>query len=181
MRNIDAIRKRIRVILLLFMLSLLLSGVTAFAVESELYWLTSIWHAPDSILYQWLYDTYISVKTTNDAFPQIAYGFDWLAFAHIILAVLFIGPLIDPVKNIWVIQFGCIACVMLFPVALIAGHIRQIPFFWQLIDCSFGAIGLIPLVITYKKTRILEAILTCDTDPYNSNHKHSIQQPININ
>ncbi|MGZ6520099.1 MAG: hypothetical protein ACXVED_21170, partial [Bacteroidia bacterium] len=55
-----------------------------------------------------------------------------------------------PVKNIWVIQFGMIACVMVFPLALIAGHIRQIPFYWQMIDCSFGVLGIIPLYFTYK-------------------------------
>ena len=71
------------------------------------------------------------------------------------LEVLFIGTLKNPVKNIWVIEFGIIACVMIFSLALIAGSIRDIPFFWQLIDCSFGAIGLVPLIICYLKIKNL--------------------------
>jgi hypothetical protein len=64
----------------------------------------------------------------------VYYGTDWLAFAHIVIAIAFIGPLRDPVRNIWVIEFGMIACVLVIPLALIAGRIREIPFFWQLIN-----------------------------------------------
>jgi hypothetical protein len=73
-----------------------------------------------------------------------------------VIATIFIGPFINPVKNIWVIQFGMIACVMVFPLAFIAGPIRHIPFYWQLIDCSFGFFGIIPLWICYKEIRKLE-------------------------
>jgi hypothetical protein len=73
------------------------------------------------------------------------YGTDWLAFAHIVIAIAFIGPLRDPVKNVWVVQFGMIACVLVIPTALICGQIRGVPFYWRLIDCSFGVIGIIPL------------------------------------
>ncbi|MBA3972556.1 MAG: hypothetical protein H0X46_10550, partial [Bacteroidetes bacterium] len=92
----------------------------------------------------------------NAQYIQLAYGTDWLAFSHIVIAMAFIGPLIDPVKNIWVIQFGIIACVMVFPLALIAGPIRHIPFYWQLIDCSFGLFGAIPLIICYRHIKALE-------------------------
>jgi len=51
-----------------------------------------------------------------------------------------------------------IACVIVFPLALIAGPIRQIPFFWQMIDCSFGALGLIPLYMCYKNIKKLETL-----------------------
>jgi hypothetical protein len=85
----------------------------------------------------------------------LLYGYDWLAFAHFILAILFIGPYRYPVKNIWVIQFGLIACVLIFPLAFIAGSFRGIPFGWQLIDCSFGVVGAIPLWICYHKAKQL--------------------------
>ena len=87
----------------------------------------------------------------------MAYGTDWLAFAHIVIAVAFIGPLRDPVKNIWVIEFGIIACIMIFPLALIAGPIRGIPFYWRLIDCMFGAIGIVPLMIVHRLIKQIEA------------------------
>jgi len=39
------------------------------------------------------------------------------------------------------------ACVGVIPLALICGPLRGIPFYWQLIDCSFGVVGFIPLLI----------------------------------
>jgi hypothetical protein len=99
---------------------------------------------------------YAAVKTTNEKYPYLSYGTDWLAFAHLVIAVVFIGPLKDPVKNIWVIEFGMIACLMVFPLAFIAGPIRGIPFYWQLIDCSFGVFGFILLYSCYKNIKQLE-------------------------
>jgi hypothetical protein len=81
---------------------------------------------------------------TNAHYPFLAYGTDWLAFAHLVIAVAFIGPYFDPIRNKWVITFGLIACVGVIPLALIAGPIRGIPFGWRLIDCSFGVCGAIP-------------------------------------
>lgn len=78
-------------------------------------------------------------------YPWVAYGTDWLAFAHLALAVLFIGPWRDPVRNIWVIEFGLLACLGVLPLALICGPIRGIPFYWRLIDCSFGVLAFLPL------------------------------------
>ena len=82
---------------------------------------------------------------TYRQYPFVAYGTDWLAFGHIVIAIFFIGPLIDPVRNIWVIQAGLIACVAVLPLALICGPIREIPFYWRLIDSSFGVVGFIVL------------------------------------
>jgi hypothetical protein len=72
--------------------------------------------------------------------------------------VLFVGPLTHPVKNKWVIQFGIIACIAIVPLAFIAGGIRGIPIFWRLIDCSFGAFGIIPLIICYRLIKQMEAL-----------------------
>ena len=69
-------------------------------------------------------------------------GFDWLAFAHVVIAILFIGVLRDPVRNIWVVEFGMIACILILPFAFVMGHERGIPLWWQLIDCSFGVFGM---------------------------------------
>ena len=123
--------------------------------ETELEFLSRCF-PPDTGLGSWIDRVYVGVKTTNEQFPFIGYGYDWLAFAHIVIAIAFIGPIKDPVKNIWIIEFGCIACVAVIPLAFIAGHIRHIPIYWQLIDCSFGVIGLIPLLICHKKIKQLE-------------------------
>ena len=66
------------------------------------------------------------------------------------IGTAFIGPLRDPVRNIWVIEFGMIACLMVIPLAFICGPIRGIPFIWRIIDCSFGLFGIIPLWFTRK-------------------------------
>ena len=150
------LKSSIRNQILFFIIGLLLSGITAFPIETEL----AIAHANISSfpLYvrDWLSTVYFAVKTTNQQFPYLSYGTDWLAFAHIVISVAFIGPLKDPVKNIWVIQFGMISCVMIFPLAFIAGPIRGIPFFWQLIDCSFGIIGFALLYTCYRNILKLE-------------------------
>jgi hypothetical protein len=70
-----------------------------------------------------------------------------------VIAIAFLGPLKDPVKNIWVVEFGMIACVLVIPLALICGAIRDIPLYWRLIDCSFGVFGLIPLVMVWRMIR----------------------------
>jgi hypothetical protein len=78
------------------------------------------------------------------------YGTDWLAFAHVVIAIAFIGPLRDPVRNRWVIEFGMIACILIIPWGIIFGSIRGIPSFWSVIDFSFGILGLIPLWLVRK-------------------------------
>jgi hypothetical protein len=146
----------IRIILIVFIIGLIVSGITAFPIETELVALIDIKSFLPLTMQSWLTTIYQAVASTNKTYPYLSYGTDWLAFAHLVIAVAFVGPLKDPVRNIWVIQFGMIACVMVFPLAFICGPIRSIPFFWQLIDCSFGIFGLIPLFICYKKIRLLE-------------------------
>lgn len=150
--------KTIRNWIIFFMISLFLSGVTAIPAETELAFLTRCF-PPDTVLGVWLEKVYVGVLDTNNHYPFIAYGYDWLAFAHFVLAILFIGPLRDPVRNKWVIEFGIIACLLIIPFALIAGHFRGIPFGWRLIDCSFGVIGILPLNICLKKIKQLELII----------------------
>lgn len=94
----------------------------------------------------WLERVNDGITATNALYPFLAYGTDWLAFAHIVLAAAFIGPFRDPVRNKWVIDFGLIACAAVIPLAMIAGPIRGIPFPWRLVDCSFGIFGCLPLL-----------------------------------
>jgi hypothetical protein len=96
-----------------------------------------------------------ALADTNARYPFLAYGTDWLAFAHIVLAILFIGPFVDPIRNRWVITFGLIASVGVFLLALIAGPIRGIPLYWRLIDCSFGLVcGAISLLLLHKTNQL---------------------------
>ena len=136
----------VRWLLSLFIVLLVLSGITAFKLESELSWILAQFDDNSSAFAQWLVLAHEGVKYANAHYPFLAYGTDWLAYAHLVIAVVFIGPLIDPVKNIWVIKFGIIACAGIIPLALIAGQIRSIPSFWIIIDCSFGVLGCVPLI-----------------------------------
>ncbi len=140
------------------MVLLVLSGITAFPIETQLAIANNNLSSFPRFLQNWLHEVYVAVHTTNLKYPYLSYGTDWLAFAHLVIAVAFIGPLKDPVKNIWVIQFGMIASLMVFPLALIAGNIRGIPFYWQMIDCSFGFFGFLLLYVTYKNIVKLEKL-----------------------
>jgi hypothetical protein len=148
-------RKIIRHWLRFYIVALFISGATAIPVEQELTYIVS--HFPfEGSTKGWLEQVLVGIKKASEDYPFLFYGYDWLAFAHFVLAILFIGPLRDPVKNKWVIEFGIIACVLIIPFALIAGHFRGMPFWWRLIDCSFGIIGMIPLIICLKNIKRLE-------------------------
>jgi len=133
---------------------LILSGITAFPLASEIRLLDGAVHTPRlqgianlTGLLPWIDRACVGIIQTNGRYPFLAYGTDWLAFAHLLIAVAFIGPYVDPVRNKWVITFGLIACAGVIPLALIAGPIRGIPLTWRLIDCSFGILGSIPLLL----------------------------------
>lgn len=106
----------------------------------------------------WIEKVFIAYRKVNETYPFLLYGYDWLAFAHFVLAILFIGPYRDPLKNIWIIQFGLIACVLVIPFALVAGHFREIPIGWRLIDCSFGVFGFALLWIVYTRIQKLQTL-----------------------
>ncbi|MDP4261064.1 MAG: hypothetical protein Q8941_00920 [Bacteroidota bacterium] len=155
-------RKQIIIIrrwIIFFMIILFFSGLTAMPAESELLFLSRCF-PPVTPMGEWMERIYLGVANTNKDYPFIAYGFDWLAFAHFILAILFIGPLRDPLRNKWVIEFGMISCALVIPFALVAGYFRGIPFWWRMIDCSFGLVGIIPLGICLKKINRLSRINT---------------------
>jgi hypothetical protein len=159
------LRTNIRFWLAAFIAGLVLSGLTAFPLETELRILCSLLGidpaAPPSDyagLKHWIAFVAAGLRETYAKYPFIAYGTDWLAFAHLVIAIAFIGPYRDPVRNSWVVTFGMIACAGIIPLALIAGAIREIPFYWRLIDCSFGVFGIIPLLLVRRNIAILETI-----------------------
>lgn len=159
---------------MVFVVFLILSGITAFPLEWELSFLAEISKSASGIIQKWLSEVYEAIRETNSKFPFMSYGTDWLAFAHIVIAVAFIGPLRDPVRNIWVIQFGMIACIMVLPLAFICGHIRHIPFYWQLIDCSFGVIGILPLYLCHRYIISLEKIIFIKNNLINTHNEQYV-------
>ena len=146
------LRRRIKLLTWLFIVGLVLSGVTAIPLEWEMNVLLKIFGtshlSPEqatSGMVKWLLKVREALQETNAKFPFLSYGFDWLAFGHIVIALGFIGALRDPVRNIWLFDFGMIACGLVIPWAFIFGGVRGIPFGWRLIDCSFGVFGFFPL------------------------------------
>ena len=147
--------KQIKKIIVAFIILLAVSGITAIPIDLQLNLILKF-IPQNNILSNWLTKVLTAYETVKIQYPFLLYGYDWLAFAHIILAILFYGPYKDPVKNIWVIQFGLIACTLVLPLAFVAGYFRNIPFWWQLIDSCFGIIGFAVLWICYKKILLLQ-------------------------
>ena len=151
------LRRRIRFCLSVFIVGLVVSGLTAFPLLTELEYTArvlglSVGDAPENYtgLRHWILIVREALRETYAKYPFMAYGTDWLAFAHIVIAIFFIGPLVRPEGNRWVIVAGMIACGLVVVLALICGPIRGIPFFWRLIDCSFGVFGFIPLWFAWR-------------------------------
>ncbi len=151
----EKLRRRIRAWIVFVIIAIVASGVTAFPVESELRWLQPYLHCFPPAVADWLGRVYTGIRETNRLFLFLAYGYDWLAFAHLVIALVFVGPLREPVKNIWIIEWAMLCCVAVFPLAQIAGPIRSVPFFHQVVDCCFGLFGLVPLIIIRQKILLL--------------------------
>lgn len=146
--------RRIHILLWVFLVALVFSGATAIPLETELSFLTR-WAGGESETAHWFLKVRNALVETNAKYPFVAYGTDWLAFAHFVIAIAFIGPLRDPVKNVWVIEFGMIACALVVPFALVMGSVRGIPLGWRLIDCSFGIFGMMPLWLCRQQIKRL--------------------------
>lgn len=156
--QIEQLRTQIRLRIILIIAGLVFSGVTAFPIEWELQ-IANQWISErqwDNLFSHWIGQAYQAVQRTNSEYPFIAYGSDWLGFAHLVIAIVFIGPLKDPIRNRWVVEFGIIACVLIFPFAFVAGHVREIPIFWRFIDCTFGIVGGAILMDCNHKIKLWE-------------------------
>ncbi|MEO8527539.1 MAG: hypothetical protein ABI435_00510 [Pseudolysinimonas sp.] len=151
----------IRICLVIVIVGLVISGVTAFPLEWEIGIASQVLHNSPAVdilpgLVEWIDRVRDALVNTGGRYPFLAYGTDWLAFAHLVIATAFIGPLRDPVRNLWVIRWGMIACVGVIPLALIAGSVRGLPWGWLLLDCSFGVVAIVPLLIAERLSRRLE-------------------------
>ena len=155
--------RAIRGWLLVVIVGLAVSGVTAFPLETELRMMhasfssSALRHFSEfTRLLPWITQVHQALAATNRAYPFLAYGTDWLAFAHILFAVLFLGPYRDPVRNRWVITFGLIASAAIFPLAFIAGPLRHIPLGWRFIDSSFAIFAAVPLMMCLRHLRAID-------------------------
>ena len=163
MELITSRENRVRFFLILFMIALTLSGLTAIPTQGETRVLKQLfgpgtWFAgvlPDVSL--WVERIDEGVQNAYTQYPFLAYPNDWLAFGHVVIAIAFIGPLRDPIRNIWVVELGIIACVLVIPWAIVFGALRGIPLFWTMIDASFGIAGIIALWLVRRDILSIQA------------------------
>ena len=156
----ERLERRIRQWTLVVIVGLVLSGVTAIPLETELNCAAQLLVVggpasapPGSGLAHWIGWVQTGLRETNRQYPFMAYGTDWLAFAHFVIAIAFVGALREPVRNRWLFDFGLIAAGLVIPFALLAGGLRGIPFYWRWIDCSFGVGAALPLWYCRKWAR----------------------------
>lgn len=153
---------QIRVAILIVIVGLVISGVTAFPLLHELNWLAAIL-AGDALdpashegLVRWVLTVREGLDVTYRNYPFIAYGTDWLAFAHLMIALFFILPWRDPVRYEGVLKVGIALSLLVIPLAFICGPLRGIPIGWRLIDSSFGILCLPPLGFALRKIKQLD-------------------------
>ncbi len=168
----DTLLRRYRVSLGLFLVGLVLAGVTAFPLLHELRLMCRVLGIDDPASFAetdglrgWVARVAVGLEETHARHPFIAYGTDWLAFGHLSVAVFFVRPLWRPLESDWVLRCGLVCCAAIIPVAFIAGHFRGIPVAWRLIDCSFGVFGALPLLYCLKMTRLMREELTRTSAP----------------
>jgi hypothetical protein len=155
--EMEYLKRQIKWMTIFFMIVLIISGLTAIPVEWELRTFLSGTSA-DNALSKLLHNVLGAVKETNSKFPFLMYGYDWLAFAHFVIAIVFYGVIKNPVRNIWVVEFGMIACLMIIPFAFAFSAIRGLPAWWSIIDSSFGIFGILPLWWIRNKILKLEKL-----------------------
>ncbi len=148
------IRRRV----VLFIVLLILSGITAFPVQTELHWLMQFQDSIPGFFRYWLFRVNAGVDEMATNYPFLLYGYDWLAYSHIVIALFFTGVYRNPARNEWVLRIGMLACAGVFVLAFVCGQVRGIPLFWTFIDCSFGFFGMVPLLIVQRLIRKLGAI-----------------------
>lgn len=154
---------RIRLLVIVIIIGLVVSGLTAIPLETEMRLLhralgingTNV-ETAESDFDRWVMMVLTGLKETNARYPFMAYGTDWLAFGHLMIALVFVGAWRDPVRNKWLFDYGLLACAAVIPWAFIFGELRGIPFYWRLIDCSFGVFGAIPFWLARRWTAELE-------------------------
>ncbi|HUT52732.1 MAG TPA: hypothetical protein VM658_05020 [bacterium] len=160
---------RVRVMLGIVAAGLFLSGMTCYFLPWELRTVIDVvWGRGEGAgafmpqMHAFILKMEQAVLMVRSDYPELFLGTDYLGFAHALLAILFIGAIRDPARNIWVIQFGIIASVLVVPAAFLFGSLRGAPWLHYLVDSSFGAGAVIFLYAAYRGARSLEKVEGAD-------------------
>ncbi len=142
---------------------LILSGLTCYFLPWELDFIVRTMEAlsfPEIPLFR---DMYLFVAHTREGlgfvvegYPQMLLGTDYLGFAHVLLGLLFLGAMADPARNVYVLRFGVLCCLLVIPAAFFFGQLRGAPILHRFGDASFGVIALVFTVYALKAAERLE-------------------------
>lgn len=138
---------------------LLVSGVTVWPVEMELREMVAFFWGdvePTNGLHQFLAQVIEGVSAMKEQYPFLLYGYDWLAYAHVMLAILFAGAIRNPVRNVWILECGLIMCIGVPVLAFICVPLRGLPSYWFWIDSAFAPAAGIPLWIALRDVKRAE-------------------------
>jgi hypothetical protein len=165
MNRQETLVRKLRLWTVVFIVGLVLSGLTAIPIRTQFEWAVSILGSDfdgggwfPGFVSRWLTTAWKGIQGADAAAPFIWYGTDWLAFGHLAIAVSMWGALRDPVRNRWLYQFAMIACVAVVPWAVVFGALRGIPAWWRCIDSAFGILGFIPAWCCWRWSGELERI-----------------------
>ena len=152
------LRQKIKAAVIITILGLLLNGISAVPLLTELKILLSKPNALPQFLRDWWTYVNTGVKETTNKYEFMRYGFDWLAFAHLLIAIAFLGVLKDPIKNEWLVKWGMIASALSVVMALGWERVRSIPLWWSFIDASIAIVSFIILWLCNKWIQELKRI-----------------------
>jgi hypothetical protein len=154
--------KRAKWMLGIVAFGLVLSGVTIWPAVPELKMAVCIvWGdgEPAGVLHSFVLKAIEGLESVEANYPFMLYAHDWLAFAHVVLAILFAGAIRDPVRNVWVVQCGLIMCALVPVLAGICIPIRGLPLVWFWIDFAFAPAAALPLWIALRDIKRAEGEL----------------------
>jgi hypothetical protein len=154
--------KRAKIMLGIIAFGLFMSGLTVWPAVPELKMaVRMVWGdgEPTGVLHGFILQAIEGIESVEENYPFMLYAHDWLAFAHIVLAILFAGAIRDPVRNIWIVQCGLIMCALVPVLAGICIPIRGLPLVWFWVDFSFAPAAALPLWIAPRDIRRAEVAM----------------------
>ena len=156
--------RRVRRWTALFVVGLVLSGATALPIPTQLEFAVRVLGEDlragglvPAAMAAWLETLRDGIRRTAADAPFMFYGTEWLAFGHFAIAAAFVGAWRDPLRNRWLFTYGMWICAAVPVWALAFGPLRGIPFWWRLVDASFGVVGFLPMWLCDRSIRAIEA------------------------
>ena len=151
--------KRARLMLAIVAAGLLVSGITIWPASWELETLVEVVWGPGEatgVIHGFILRAIEGIEHVGAEYPFLFYAGDWLAFALIVLAILFYGARRDPVRNVWIVQCGLIMCVLVPVLAAVCVPLRGLPLRWFWVDTAFAPAAGLPLWIALRDIRRVE-------------------------